>query len=387
MATHKLINVNGNIIVQANHDYPTIDHLPAAVYTLGMTDKGELVFAKQHDGFTLPTKIYGSNNRYYDVITSDFSQTEGSLGVMLIGLAGSGKTLLTESIANWMIAADRPVFWIKENKIPVELIRAAITVAANSGCLIIFDELSKLYPESSEDSDGTTQASLLTLFSDSGLKKVMFMATDNAVQQVNMYLMNRPGRFLYWIRYGKLSVDDITEFCNDFAVPTEFINEILYYCNDNDIITYDVLRIIVKTVLKSKDVADFKFRLDILNVPNMTWRKYKLIKVDGGIPDATYNLTVTDLDTFEITTEDIEVISFNRNDLIKIGTYTYEYRVLEYRFTLSCFAVDEKPDDIYTVVYDPTALQKHGKAKFEEPLVVESFSKSSNVWTIDLNAK
>lgn len=43
---------------EANTD-PVLDHIPAAVYSIGMTRDGGIYLEKMRDKFTLPAKIYG----------------------------------------------------------------------------------------------------------------------------------------------------------------------------------------------------------------------------------------------------------------------------------------------------------------------------------------
>ena len=60
----------GSFVYQTPSDIPTITTIPAGTYTLGFDPDNVPggFFLKRINNFTLPAKIYGSNNKYSDII-------------------------------------------------------------------------------------------------------------------------------------------------------------------------------------------------------------------------------------------------------------------------------------------------------------------------------
>ena len=84
----------GSVVYQTPSDIPTITTIPAGTYTLGFDPENVPggFFLKRINNFTLPAKIYGSNNKYSDIILNNFlKETTRPTTAALAGLKGSGK--------------------------------------------------------------------------------------------------------------------------------------------------------------------------------------------------------------------------------------------------------------------------------------------------------
>lgn len=261
-----------------------IDHLPAHVYKIAVTTK-EIALIKDRKQFDLPAKIFGDLMDYKNQIMQTFEENKNeSLGVLLTGLKGSGKSLTAEMLANAFLIRDFPVFII-DSPIPADLIRM---VAKLGPCMIYFDEFGKVYNQGTKSGPrpmgGNEQPdhteSLLTLFSDTSLQNVMFVVTANSTNEFSDFMLNRPGRFYYRINYSTLSDKVVTEVLKEYKVPdthtTFFLNYVKY---SHGPVSMDILRVIAKEAVKSSDTMSFVKRLSLMNVPEPIHPKFEITHV------------------------------------------------------------------------------------------------------------
>jgi hypothetical protein len=268
--------------VMQTHQLPEVEKLDPAIYSIGMVDHPKygvhMVFRKEQELFNLPEKIVGENGWYFEEIIADYKLSRdrpGALGVLLTGMAGTGKTTLGEMLGNFFISQGHPVFIVKERQTPVALIREAI--AAVGECAVIFEEMGKLYSDIKQASDeqGATQSALLTLFSDSGLSNVMFIATENNAHDISNHALNRPGRFKYAIEYRGLSSESVKEYLEDQGVNAQLIEEIIAYAGFIEV-SFDMLKTLTKAALRFPNPTAFWKYVGILNVPEPLYAHFTL---------------------------------------------------------------------------------------------------------------
>ncbi len=263
-----LNNHDGNIHVSAVNMTNNIDHIPPAVYNIDVTQNG-IVLQKDRARYDLPTKVYGNLESYRSQILETVNENEtSSTGVILCGLKGSGKTLTAEMLANSFLIKDYPVFII-DRKLPASLLKA---VAALGPCMMYFDEFGKNYRnlEGQSDTDG-----LLTLFSDSSLKKVLFVVTANSTTEISEFMLNRPGRFYYNIRFSDISAEVVEQMLSDFKVP-EALHHLLRAYTLNGNVTMDIFRLVVREAAKCGETYKLMDRIAILNVPEFVTATLKV---------------------------------------------------------------------------------------------------------------
>jgi len=267
----KLFNFEGDILVQPVQEGNVIDHIPPAVYKLRITKQG-LLMTKDRDSFTVPEKCYGRHAFNKKRILEAYRTNPGSTGAILEGLKGSGKSLLAEDVCNNLLKQDVPVFMI-DDEIPEAMLR--MTIALAGPCVLYFDEFGKVYKEKK-------RTELLTLFSDSGFKKVMFLVTNNEQGELNEYMINRPGRFRFHISYSDLDVQAAAELLDDYGIHGEMRVLIQAYIQMNAI-TFDMLRFIVPIAAASASLTEFRDEVAILNCPSVPMRGYEIadVQFDG----------------------------------------------------------------------------------------------------------
>jgi len=263
------------IVFKNVDDGVRLDHVPPYVYTLGLIgnpmDGHELLLKKDRKNFNVPPKLYGDNHDYLSMIYDDWRETEGAIGAMLYGKKGCGKTVLSEMIGNKILQNDVPVFLIN-TKIPAHMIKMTLAACPN-GAMVLFDEFEKIYEEDD-------QKELLILFSDSDLKKVLFVMTVNDAGEINDFLINRPGRVKFWIHYEGIDDRVVSELMEEMKVPKVLRSGIREWARDlGEEVSFDIMKFVCKEALKCTSYAQLVKRIRVLNVPAMRHHDYELWEV------------------------------------------------------------------------------------------------------------
>lgn len=174
-------------------------------------------------------RVYGDRDAKVEKIFSSYERTERSLGVMLSGDKGQGKSLFVRMIAERALEADIPVVLVTEDAEGI-----ADFLDTLDECLVVFDEFEKTFPMGSKrdmKDPRNRQNQFLSLFDGLSTAKRMYCLTMNEVEDVSSYIVNRPGRFHYHIRFDYLKPADVREYLTDNAPnasPEEIENAALF---------------------------------------------------------------------------------------------------------------------------------------------------------------
>jgi len=210
-----------NIIIKDERNHRVIsgnavsilDILPAAIYELVYNpDKGFSL--NEVDGFFKNSeKLYGQAETITEKVLHTFDAFNRNLGVLFSGPKGLGKSLAVRNICKEALKKGLPVILVKENfDNAAQFIE---TICQPS--VIVLDEFEKMYHDNcqTDKDDLEGQNNLLNLF-DSFLEgKKLFLLTCNDIHNVSEYLLNRPGRLHYHFRMNRLTIGEITEYCED----------------------------------------------------------------------------------------------------------------------------------------------------------------------------
>ena len=244
-----------------------IDHIPAHVYRLHFGEEG-LDLIKERPKFDVPTKTYGDHVRNRDAIFNDFRDAPGTLGAMLTGMRGAGKSLLGEDLSNRCLQIDMPVLLVNQ-AIPAGLLKAVIEIIGS--CCVYFDEFGKVY--SKEDRER-----MLTLFSDTSLKKVLFIVTGNEFDEMSKYMYSRPGRFRYHLHFTSLKTNVIHEMAEEYKLSKPLLEYMLAYVSTRTV-SFDILNVLMPLAAKVKSTDEFDRQLEMLNVPSPVRRNFVIEQV------------------------------------------------------------------------------------------------------------
>lgn len=198
----------GSIYFAKPNTEPVLDHIPARVYRIAFDNERGCVYLEPFvDKFTLPEKIYGDHHEIVSVIFNDYKKCTSSLGAMLVGKKGTGKSLMAEDLSNRAIAMGVPVIFI-DDAVPIGAIRNVVETIGP--CVVYFEEFGKMYSNyQGEEDRKNEQNPFLSFFSSRELKKVLFVINENDQEKLSDFILNRPQRFKYRINpmmdYGKLA--------------------------------------------------------------------------------------------------------------------------------------------------------------------------------------
>lgn len=318
--------------------------------------KGEWELEPDDRNFKLPNKLYGNISKYASRVWSSFDRREKSLGVLLVGLKGSGKTETSKLLANIAISEGMPVIMVAEIRPDLKLIKFLSNI---KNAVIFIDEYGKLF-------QGPLQEKSLTMFSDIVSNKKLFILTENDMYLVNRFLLNRPGRLWYKIHYGRLDESVVTEYCNDHNVNGEFLTDLLAAYKTSKEFTFDHLMALVTEHLDYPNES-FKDLIEIMNVEignsNMVNRvmsialvgdkdnisfipKQRKYIVHGHLPDGYIDMSITIAKILDADGKDI-------TDNEKYKEYLYHPIIINSRTNVHDIAEDDtiyKANGFYVTV-------------------------------------
>lgn len=245
------------------------EKLPAGTYVVNFSPMSgySLAVADRLEGGN--ERIYGTHPRRLNRIFNTYQTSERSLGLILSGDKGMGKSLMLRLLAGRAQDAGLPVVLVRGNTTGL-----ADFLDSLGEALIVFDEFEKNF-------DMDEQNSFLGLFDGVSTVKRFYALSVNSVGRLSDYYLNRPGRFHYHIRFDYPSSDEVVEYLND-AMPdireseVEKIVEFAARVSTN----YDHLRAIVFELIQGGDFADIIGDLNIKNFETPTYEM--LIKLADG---------------------------------------------------------------------------------------------------------
>lgn len=202
--TH-LLKIGENIVFgKSGVDYelePGVVYVPKVDY---MSEEIQLNFG---NSLTMPEKMYmpDSDEKFIDKTLNSFDVSVRTMGVLLAGLKGTGKTVMAKAIAE---RSKLPILTI-DNSLHPNYLKKLFSKLENTSMCIIFDEFDKL----GERYDSDQILRVLDGVSSSGRHLVLF--TCNNTDDVNTYMLDRCGRIRYYREFKEMSPSLINEILND----------------------------------------------------------------------------------------------------------------------------------------------------------------------------
>ena len=179
-------------------DLETFEKLPAKVFNLRF-NKMSGFYMEHRSDFEIKEKIYGVHYEKVDKVLRSFDVFERSLGVILSGAKGIGKSLFAKMLSEQAVKIGLPVVIVDAFYPGV----AAYLESIEQEVLVLFDEFDKSFGGIRQaEGEADAQASMLSLFDGTSGGKKLFVITCNDVYRLNEFLINRPGRFHYHFRFN-----------------------------------------------------------------------------------------------------------------------------------------------------------------------------------------
>lgn len=272
----KLLQTPVGIKVVPHIDAPFLSKLPAGVYSPKFDENAGLILSTlmYPQRFDVPSKIYGSHMQYRSMVVRALQTRERSVGVLLTGYKGSGKTILMHDLCNLALDAGHPVFVI-DRAVSADGLRMLYKLV-NGECVFLFDEFDKTY-DGSDDRE-----KLLAFFSDRDIKKALFLLSLNKQSNLPDAYVDRTGRFLYRFEYAYLTREVAGEILNDYVLE-QTTRELLLDYVDQLPLNIDTFIELVQEIERFGEGTDLDLLFSTLNIARP---KYLNTTVQLGInPD------------------------------------------------------------------------------------------------------
>lgn len=254
-----------------NDDLKTYDKLPAKTYSVCF-NKMTGFYMEEHADLVITEKVYGIHLKKVEKVLRSFSSFDRSLGVILSGFKGIGKSLFAKMLCEAAVKRGIPVL-IVDKFIPGI---SAYIESIEQEILVLFDEFDKTFGGvKTGDNEADPQAGMLSLFDGVAQGKKLFVITCNELRSLNDYLVNRPGRFHYHFRFDYPTAEEIREYLTDKLDKGRVgeIDKVVSFANRVNL-NYDCLRAIAFELNAGEN---FESAIADLNIINLESERYRAV--------------------------------------------------------------------------------------------------------------
>lgn len=260
-------------------DHLTVEKgLPPLTYTVRYKEEKGF-FLKEEPNLTVNEKMYGKMVKNINIMIESFKANNRSMGCIFSGDKGLGKSMAMRYLASKMNELKYPIIIV--DKYYPGIARFLMTISCDA--VVIFDEFDKTFGPTINNNDLNSrnndpnfdkQNELLSLFDGLSSNRFFFVITCNYLYNVSDFLLDRPGRFHYHVKFGYPTRSEVTEYLMDNLKP-EYQNNITAIANfcDANQVNYDGIRSIVFELNMGRD---FESVIKILNIDQNKLLKFNI---------------------------------------------------------------------------------------------------------------
>lgn len=254
----KYIIAGSHVSVIPSDSAEVTNDLPAGFYIIQEEKpKGsEKYYLQRVGGFSVPKKMYGDFIKRSSRVLHTFHSRPNSTGILLSGMKGSGKTLLSKTIGVEAVESGLPVILVNQPW-GGDAFNAFIQ-AIETPTVMIFDEFEKVYGYSDQEK-------LLTLLDGVYPSKNLFVLTANETgHNVSNYMLNRPGRIYYHFKYDGIEPEVVEQYLDENLDDLTQKESILKYSKTFSMFNFDMMVAAVEEMNRYEET--FHQALDYINV-------------------------------------------------------------------------------------------------------------------------
>lgn len=213
-------------------------------------------------------KIYGVQHEKCEKVLNSFKNFERNLGVILSGDKGIGKSLFAKLLSVKAIEKGYPVLVVDQCYDGLRDFLESI----DQECIVLFDEFDKTF-------DCEEQNELLPMLDGMSAGKKLFVVTCNSISRLNEFMVNRPGRFHYHLRFEYPDAAEVREYLED-KIPEQYYGEIqdVVIFSRKVKLNYDCLRAIAFELSMGIPFGEAIKDLNILNLSDKYYNVCLLYK-------------------------------------------------------------------------------------------------------------
>lgn len=229
----KFLKIGDKVVYKKKTEGLEYDLEPNIVYTVDVDRWSDEVTLTKTTTLALPTKVYTTeqDDKFVNKVIDCFhNRTDYTLGVMLSGLKGSGKSVEAKIIAN---KSNLPIIAVDKYLKP-HVLKKLFDMFEGLEVCYLFDEIDKIGENYDDDY-------LLQLLDGINTKsKSLFLFTANDTSNINEYLKNRCSRIRYWREFDTMSELMIKTVLEDKLNNKDNIDDIVYFIKKRfDCISFD----------------------------------------------------------------------------------------------------------------------------------------------------
>ena len=266
----------------------TYKRLPLMSFEICFNKMAGFYLSSRSDLAVNEEKIYGNHEVKVNKVLNSFKHSDRNLGVILSGQKGIGKSLFARILSQKAIDEGYPVLLANTYMPGI----ADFISSIEQEVVVIFDEFEKNFASNVEDHAGPSpQEEMLSLFDGLDNGKKLFVITCNEVDRLNVYLLNRPGRFHYHFKITYPTEEEIVEYLTD-KIDEKYADGIKDIVNFSRTVnmTYDYLRAIAFELNQGYGVAETLEDLNISQTSNVRFN-IAITTINGDVYN-TYGASV-----------------------------------------------------------------------------------------------